>query len=184
MTIELVVPALAHLPSYAAALERGWSPDNMRDVSGEQRDQISKDPTGFLASQDDPEARAGPVVLPDGSSVPRLPSIRRWIWDGAFCGSIGLRWQSGTSDLPPSALGHVGFAVVPWKRNRGHATRALALLLPEARARGLDHVEVTADPEKLASQRVITANGGRLIERFRKPAAYGGTESLRFRIDL
>jgi hypothetical protein len=34
-------------------------------------------------------------------------------------------------------------------------------------------------------QKVIEANGGELIERFRKPAAYGhGAESLRFRIPL
>jgi hypothetical protein len=31
---------------------------------------------------------------------------------------------------------------------------------------------------------VIEANGGTLIERFYKPAAYGGAESLRFRIPL
>jgi sugar lactone lactonase YvrE len=34
----------------------------------------------------------------------------------------------------------------------------------------------------IASRRVIEANGGTLIERFYKPAAYGGAESLRFRI--
>jgi hypothetical protein len=31
---------------------------------------------------------------------------------------------------------------------------------------------------------VIEANGGRLLERFTKPAALGGAESLRYRIDL
>ena len=30
MTIELVKPALEHLPSYVDALQRGWSPDNGR----------------------------------------------------------------------------------------------------------------------------------------------------------
>jgi predicted acetyltransferase len=73
---------------------------------------------------------------------------------------------------------------VPWKQDRGYATRGLALLLPEARAQGLAHVELTTDPDNLASQRVILANGGRLVERFRKAEAYGGGESLRFRIDL
>ena len=34
------------------------------------------------------------------------------------------------------------------------------------------------------SQRVIEKNGGVLIERFYKPAVYGGAESLRFRISL
>jgi predicted acetyltransferase len=31
---------------------------------------------------------------------------------------------------------------------------------------------------------VILANGGQLVERFKKPAAYGGKEAYRFRIKL
>ena len=31
------------------------------------------------------------MTLPDGSQVARLPSLRYWLWDGVFCGSIGLR---------------------------------------------------------------------------------------------
>lgn len=81
-------------------------------------------------------------------------------------------------------LGHIGYAVVPWERGRGHAKRALALMLPEARALGLPYVELTTSPDNLASQRVILACGGVLLKRFRKPAAYGGAEALRFRIAL
>jgi predicted acetyltransferase len=116
--------------------------------------------------------------------VPRLPGYLRWIWDGEFCGSIGFRWQRGTSALPAHVLGHIGYAVVPWKRRRGYATRALALMLVEARREGLAYVELTTDPDNAASQKVIVANGGRQIERFRATAAYGGKEELRFRIDL
>jgi hypothetical protein len=47
------------------------------------------------------------LTLPDGSQVPRLPSYRRWLWDGELCGSIGFRWQVGTSALPPHVLGHI-----------------------------------------------------------------------------
>jgi predicted acetyltransferase len=104
------------------------------------------------------------------------------MWDGEFCGTIGFRWQPGTTDLPPYCLGHIGYAVVPWKRGNGYATRALGLLLPEARDRGLPFVELTTDEGNLASQRVIEANGGELYERFTKPASYGGAPSLRYRI--
>ncbi len=79
-------------------------------------------------------------------------------------------------------LGHVGYSVVPWKRRRGYATRALQLLLPQAGEEGLTYVELTTDTGNIASRRVIEANGGTLVEQFHKPAAYGGTESLRFRI--
>lgn len=75
--VELVKPALEHLPSYKAALERGWSPDNVRlmEATREQLAAIEKNPTAFLADLDDPEAKGGPITLPDGTKVPRLPGV-------------------------------------------------------------------------------------------------------------
>ena len=185
MTMRLETPSLDLLPGYAAALERGWSADNTRPAAA--RDElaaIAADPAAFVASLDDREARGAPIVLPDGTTVPRLPGFRRWMIDGGFCGSIGFRWQPGTSALPAHVLGHIGYGVVPWKRGRGHATAALGLLLQEIRTIGLDHVELTTEPDNIASQCVILANGGYAAGRFLKAAAYGAAESLRYRIDL
>jgi predicted acetyltransferase len=183
--MQLVTPAATHLPSYVRALEQGWSPDTHRPAAAQDElARIAEDPDLFLAEHDDPEGRGPPVVLPDGTMVPRLPGIGRWLWDGEFCGAIGLRWQPGTTALPPHCLGHIGYSVVPWKRQRGYATRALGLLLPEARRVGLPWVELTTDVANIASQRVIEANGGVLVERFERPASSGGGESLRFRIAL
>jgi predicted acetyltransferase len=186
MPMQLVKPALDYLPFYAAALERGWSPANVRgpEIAREHLDAIGTDAAAFVESLDDPEARGRPITLPDGTTVPRLPGFVRWMWDGEFCGSIQLRWQRGTSELPPHVLGHIGYTVVPWKHRLGYATKALALLLPEARLVGLDYVEITTDLDNLPSQRVVTANDGFLVERFGKLPVYGGAESLRFRIKL
>jgi len=183
--VILVWPTLEHLPSYVAALERDWSPDTLRpEAAREELEQIAADPEAFVAAQIDREGAGPPVTLPDGTKMKRLPGYRRWIWDGEFCGVIGLRWQPGTEALPAHVLGHIGFSVVPWKRKRGYATRALALLLEDAAREGLRYVELTTKLENVASQRVIEANRGRLIERFTTPGEYGERAALRFRIDL
>lgn len=186
MTTELRKPTLNFLPAYVAALERGWGPDNLRPEASaqEQLEKIANDAAAFVDALDDPEARGGPVTLPDGSKMPRLPGYNRWIWDDGFCGSISFRWQNGTSELPAHVLGHIGYSIVPWRQGQGYAKAGLGLLLPEARARGLKYVELTTDTDNLASQRVIRANGGYPTERFRKLKEYGGAESIRFRIDL
>ncbi|MFM0284808.1 GNAT family N-acetyltransferase [Paraburkholderia sediminicola] len=184
--IELLKPSTALLPSYVAALEAGWSPDNVRKevAAREQLRAIEMNAEAFVDGLDDPTAAGGPIPLPDGSTVARLPSTVRWIWDGDVSGAIGFRWQAGTAELPPYVLGHIGFSVVPWKRGNGYAKQALNLMLGKARRQGLSYVELTVDPENIASQRVIAACNGFLIERFKKAAAYGCAESLRYRIEL
>ncbi|MEL6677367.1 MAG: GNAT family N-acetyltransferase [Pseudomonadota bacterium] len=173
------------LPDYAQALRTGWSPNNTRpEAAQEQLAAIAHDPDAFLRSLEDPEAAGPPVVLPDGSTVPRLPSIRRWIVAQGFAGSIGLRWHPGTNTLPPTCLGHVGYAVVPWRRREGLATQALTDILPLARHVGLTWVDITVDPANAPSIRVIEKAGGRPDGAFERPASQGGGRDLRFRIPL
>lgn len=196
--MELLRPGPEHLPSYCAALAQGWSPNTTRpEAAQEALLAIEADAAAYLATTHDPEGLGPPVTLPDGSQVPRLPGVVRWMWEGAgeagtngangdegFCGVISLRWAKDLGPLPPHVLGHIGYSVVPWKQRRGHATRALGLLLPLARAFGLRQVELTTDTDNGPSQRVITSNGGVLVEHFTKPASFGGTPGLRFRITL
>ena len=184
--MQLVWPSELYLPGYVAALEQGWSSDTSRAAvaAAEELVKIEENRERFLAEQVMREPQGETIVLPDGSRVPRLPGYRRWLWDGEFCGLIGLRWQAGTHELPPHCLGHIGYAVVPWKQRRGYATSALRKLLPEAKLEELSYVEITTDPENIASQRVIEANGGVMYERFTKPAQFGSTPGLRYRIAL
>ena len=182
--MHLVSPSRAYLASYIDALERGWSPDNLRAAAAyEQLVRIAEDADGFLSSLGDRSA-SGMVTLPDGSQARRIPGFRRWMWDGEFCGTIGLRWQSGTEALPPHCLGHIGYTVVPWKRRRGYATQALREILQDARAEGLRYVEITTRPDNIPSQKVIEANGGVFVEEFTTPPSLGGHREYRYRVQL
>jgi predicted acetyltransferase len=184
--MRLVWPAAEFLDSYVEALERGWSPENVRGevAAREALDRIRGNAVRYLASLVDREASGEPIVLPDGSRVPRLPGYRKWMWDGEFCGHISFRWQRGTPLLPPHCLGHIGYSVVPWKQRRGYATQALRDIIEDARSEGLSCVEVSTDPDNIPSQRVIELNGGMLVERFVAPASLGSTPKLRYRIPL
>jgi predicted acetyltransferase len=188
---RLLRPTRALLPGCVAALERGWSPDNVRGLAAarEALERIALDADAYLATTHDPQALGPPITLPDGTQRARIPGLVRWIWDAqdgpaGFAGTMGLRWMPGGAPLPPHVLGHIGYAVVPWKRRQGHGTRALRLLLALAREQGLARVELTTDPDNAASQRVITTNGGVLMGPFDKGAAYGHQPGLRYAIDL
>ncbi len=82
-----------------------------------------------------------------------------------------ITWSSSSG--PPSVICLVMFTVLK-RRAR------CSCCSPYARAEGLSSVNLTTGADDLASQRVIQANGGTVIERFFKPAAYGEAESLRF----
>jgi len=184
--MTLVWPAHEYLPSYIAALQRGWSPDNLRGPAAarEQLARIAEDADAFLSSLVDRAGAGAPITMPDGTVAPRLPGFERWMWDGEFCGSIGFRWQPGTEALPPYCLGHIGYSVVPWKRRRGFATQALGEILLDAKAEGLRYIELTTRVENLPSRRVIEANGGVLQEEFMTSAALGGHAEVRYRVQI
>lgn len=183
----LVAPAMEFLESYRDALRRGWSSETATEdeaAAAAELAGIDADPAAFVAALNDPFRGGLPVTLPDGSQVPRLPGVRRWMWDGEYAGAISLRWQPGTTDLPPHCLGHIGYAVVPWKRRRGYATSALGQMLVLAREEGLPFVDIVTDADNTSSQAVVRANGGLLEEEFVTPVAASSHPALRFRVML
>ncbi|WP_274915724.1 GNAT family N-acetyltransferase [Streptomyces sp. WZ-12] len=89
-----------------------------------------------------------------------VPLSTLWWVDGdTFLGRITVRHR-----LTPSLRdlgGHIGYAVRPTARRRGHATAMLRAVLPYAhRELGLDPVLVTCDDTNAGSRRVIEACGG------------------------
>ncbi|WP_433464061.1 GNAT family N-acetyltransferase [Spirillospora sp. CA-128828] len=87
--------------------------------------------------------------------------VRCWWWvnDGEFIGRISLR-----PDLTPGVphANHIGYAVRPSHRGRGHASAMLAAVLPEAFRLGIDPVILVCTETNTASRKVIGRNGGHL----------------------
>lgn len=183
--MELRWPSADLLAEYAAALRSGWSPNTMRpEAADEELAEIAADPEAFVASLVDREAAGPPILQSDGSSIPRLPGYRKWMYDGEFCGTINFRWQPGTHVLPPDVLGHIGYTVVPWKRRRGYASEAVRLMLLDAAGEGLQEVEITTDLHNVGSQRVIERNGGARSGTFMKRGTPDEIPTIRYRIEL
>jgi predicted acetyltransferase len=88
-----------------------------------------------------------------------VPATTLWIADGEeYLGRISVRHRLTEPLLTWG--GHIGYAVRPSARRRGHATRALALMLPVCAGLGIDPVLVTCDVDNVASRRTIEKNGG------------------------
>lgn len=78
--------------------------------------------------------------------------------DGQVVGRVSVRHR-----LTPFLLevgGHVGYAVGPRYRRRGHATEILRQALARLRDLGVARVLVTCDADNVGSARVIEACGG------------------------
>ena len=188
--MQLIKPTPTHISSYINALRQGWHdlPKGSTDQHIENKiTQIRTDTRQFLSLFDDPGARALPYLLPDQTVAYAVPSLRRWIWDettNEYCGTISLRWQNGTTELPHHLMGHVGYTVVPWLRNKGYASFALSEILKLANQQGLPFTHIVTDIDNLASIRVIEKNGGTLVETFTKPPMHGAGPALRYQISF
>ncbi len=88
-----------------------------------------------------------------------VPFTELWMAEGdEYLGRISLRHE--LNELLFTWGGHIGYAVRPSARGRGHALAALTAMLELCRARGIDPVLVTCDPDNGASRRTIERAGG------------------------
>lgn len=138
-----------------------------------QLEEISDVPASIRKLQD----HARGVNLPQDW----VPSSAYWALTeaGELVGEIEVRHR-----LTPALEdfgGHIGFAVRPGHRQKGHATQMLALVLEKARAMGLKRVLITCDPKNTGSARAIQKNDGKLAT---ESVARNGRMTSRYWIDL
>ncbi len=190
--VDFVIPSLSVLDGYLDALRRGWSADNVRgaEAARDEIEAIRRDPAAFVATKADDRTAAGSCGR-RRHAAGRLDGAAPAVLQSLALGRRVLRQHRITlaardpRPAAPHVLGHIGYSVVPWKRGRGYATKALMFMIDAARAEGLPHVELTTDPDNVPSQKVILANCGVLVERLCEPEQYGvNREGLRYRIAL
>ncbi len=88
-----------------------------------------------------------------------VPSTTLWWVEGdEYLGRLSIRHR--LTQWLFDFGGHIGYAVRPSARGRGHATAMLAASLPWAAELGIESALVTCDDTNVASRQVIEANGG------------------------
>jgi predicted acetyltransferase len=171
VTLRLSAPDPALQASYLAALEELTGEGNSHFLA-----MVHPAEPGYAGANFTLETLADPAtfatfcareVALSRSGTPRptgwVTGTYLWMVDDTAAGSEVVGRISLRHELTPWLLevgGHIGYAVRPSARRRGHATRALALMLPVAAEQGLDRVLVTCDVDNEGSRRVIEANGG------------------------
>lgn len=83
--------------------------------------------------------------------------------DGSLVGRVSVRWE--LNDVLRHVNGHVGYAVRPAFRRRGHARRMLRGALALLHARGVASALVTCGASNTGSAAVIRSCGGVLRDR-------------------
>ncbi|MDH2430669.1 GNAT family N-acetyltransferase [Sphaerisporangium sp. TRM90804] len=122
-----------------------------------------------------------PYTLDDAHTF--ITKIAPDLWDrGGACFAISDSpagaWLGTVSLKPPDVRGNgeVGYMVAPWARRRGVASAAARALAEWAFAQGVARVELVADVDNPASQRVAVAAGFRYegVQRGASPLRDGG----------
>ena len=101
----------------------------------------------------------------------------------------GLNLRVGNARKIVMYAGHIGYAVEPEHRGHHYAERACRLILPLAKAHGLDTIWITCNPDNIPSRRTCERLGAEMVEIVPLPEdddqyQAGDREKCRYRLDL
>ncbi len=106
---------------------------------------------------------------------------------GKKAGALNLR----VGNTPYIVLygGHIGYGVDPEYRGHHYAERSCRLVLPFAKANGMDTLWITCNPDNIPSRRTLERLGAEFVEILDVPEDYdeyanGVRQKCRFRVKL
>lgn len=130
----------------------------------------------------------------DGSGGPRRPdrpdrpdTVEGQDPPATVMGRLSLR--IGNTEHIEKYAGHIGYSVDPPYRGRRLAARSCVLILPLARAHGINPLWITCNPENAASRRTCEIIGSTLVETVPIPPSdplyrWDTKWKCRYRVDL
>lgn len=155
--VKLDFPSLETFDSYIEALEEGYHIGIQPRATRTEIEVFMADPAAHLAKLN--EQRQGSFTAPDGSEHPFVPHEMLWLTDGgAFIGGVSFRLK--LSALLRDFGGHVGYGIRPKYERQGYGSLALALVKDRAIGYGIDRLRLTCHEGNLASEKIISNNGG------------------------
>lgn len=99
--------------------------------------------------------------------APKVPSLTYFYVreeDDCIVGMCNIRLA--LNDFLRKEAGHIGYSVRPTERCKHYATNMLADAMKVCDRVGIEEVLVTCDKENPASAKVITNNGGKLVDEY------------------
>ncbi len=190
--LELVRPAARYIDAMLAACQHplGWGDKQSAWTRQQLVDFISRHPDG-IDHGDEIVGRShgyyfwmqlngGRQSLTDralGKSFPPVP----------MAGTLSLR-LADTEQINLYA-GHIGYGVFQPARGYHYAERAVRLIIPLAKAHGMDHLIITCNPDNLPSRRTCERLGAQLLGTIDIPEsntlyARGERQKCRYRLTL
>jgi predicted acetyltransferase len=150
-TVFLVKPSIVYQDEYLAFYEE-WKSSGESIVPWV----VSRDPSDFEGMLQFLYENESREYIPENW----VPSSTYWLVsaDKRVIGAVNIR-----HDLTEYLLncgGHIGYGIRPTERQKGYATKLLAMALEITKELGIKKVLVVCDKDNIASERTILNNGG------------------------
>ena len=91
-----------------------------------------------------------------------VPQTSYWLYDDNKPVGYG-RIRHYLNDKLAETSGHIGYAIRRTERNKGYGNKILSLLLEECKKLGIEKVQIGANTDNIASNKIILKHGGELI---------------------
>lgn len=154
MTARFIDPHPDYAASYVAAIKNGL------DLHPASATEIRKIQNSFREWLHDLNDLSKPVMLPDGTTAPKIPQTLRWLVQGDhhFIGRVAVRHY--LNEPLRNFGGHIGYSIRPPERRKGYGQMLIHEGLRILKDIGEPRALVTCNDDNFGSIKIIKGAGG------------------------